>query len=209
MDEIFAKYRVVGEVKDQIRGMVESKGGKKDKEFFRGLIDLQRRFALEGQFFVELLETIVKVKKGKPVPKKSSGMKVDKVVRNADGSVTVTLTLPAELFDAAVPEKKEPVPPKKAKVDPQPATSVVDQLKPKYMAAISGVNVDAKSFWEQVLYHSLDKGIVSLASIAAKTGKTKEHVRTHLQNRYNSDVVSIVFSDGEDSVNVTWASTTT
>ena len=213
MDEIFSKYSVPEQVEGIIRKIVEEKSGKKDKDFFRTLISIQRDISLGGDFYVELLDSIVKVKKpkGKSVPKKSSsGLKVDKVVKNADGSFTLTITLPAEIFsslDSSV--AAEPVVEETKPEIPLPAPkplSVVDTLKTKYMAAISGTDVDSKTFWDQVLYHSLDKGPVTVASISAKTSKPKELVRTYLQNRYNSDVVSIEFSDGEDTVNVTWAS---
>lgn len=45
--------------------------------------------------------------------------------------------------------------------------------------------------------------------IALKTKKTKEAVRSYLKNRYNSDVVTIEFFNGEDTVIVGWSSTPT
>lgn len=213
MDEIFSKYSVPEQVESLIRKVVEEKSGKKDKDFFRTLISIQRDISLGGAFYVELLDSIVKVKKpkGKSVPKKSSsGMKVDKVTKNSDGSFTLTITLPAEIFSSLEPAASvDPIVEEAKPEIPAPMSkpmSVVDTLKTKYMGAISGTDVDSKTFWDQVLYHSLDKGPVTIASISAKTGKPKELVRTYLQNRYNSDVVSIEFSDGEDMVNVTWAS---
>lgn len=212
MDEIFSEFSVPAQVESLIRKVVEEKSGKKDKEFFRTLIAIQRDIPLTGEFYVKLLGSIIKVRKtkGKAVPKKSSlGLKVDKVARNSDGSFTVTITLPAEVFNLVDPVVEEPVKvEEEIKPVPEPVkapASIMDALKPKYMAAISGTDVDTKTFWDQVLYHSLDKGLVRLDSIAAKTGKPKELVRTYLQNRYNSDVVSVEFSDGEDTVNVTWA----
>ena len=211
MDDIFLKYSIPPTVVDRIRGLVEGKLGKKDKEFYRSLIAIQRSLSIDGKFYVELLNSIVKVKKdkGKVMPKKSSGMKVNAVVRNPDGSFTVTLTLPADLFSELSIE--DPSTPPALKVSPKEASSnrTHDHLRLKYSNAISGTDVDKKDFWAQILYYSLDKGRVNLSLIALNTKKTKEAVRSYLKNRYNSDVVTIEFFNGEDTVAVGWSSTPT
>lgn len=241
MDDIFLKYSIPPTVVDRIRGLVEGKLGKKDKEFYRSLIAIQRSLPIDGKFYVELLNSIVKVKKdkGKVMLKKSSGMKVNAVVRNPDGSFTVTLTLPADLFselsieDPSTPPAlkvspkealskrtsdsfsamtiEEPYTPPALKVSPKEASSnrTHDHLRLKYSNAISGTDVDKKDFWAQILYYSLDKGRVNLSLIALNTKKTKEAVRSYLKNRYNSDVVTIEFFNGEDTVAVGWSSTPT
>lgn len=213
MDDIIARYEMSDEAREEIVRLVSETTRTKGKDFYRSLMGIQRAHKVANRFYVELLELLHSSKKGKGkrVPKKAPSLKSMTAVRNPDGSFTVTIVLPAELFsiDEVEVSEPEPVPAKKATPAAPKKASVNDTLKAKYLAAISGTDLDKKTMWDMVLYHSLDKGRVTLASISAKIGQPKEIVRNYLKTRYNEEVVSIVFFDGEDSVIVTWAPTTT
>jgi hypothetical protein len=227
VDEIFERWNVQPKMRDKVVKAVDERVRAKGKEFFRALMSIQREFPLDNKFYVELLDflgtKLERKAKGTMKGTRKSSKKVlasaesMSITRNADGGLTVTIIIPPDALKELDKAEEPTVPvedPAPVAQTPEPAVkargkSVADVLRPKYIAAISGTDISAKDFWQLVLYHSLDKGRVTIASISAKTGQPPEVVRTYLQNRYNNEVVNIVFYDGGDSVTVTWKGTNT